>query len=239
MNVSTRLRGWWGACFLTLVVLALPAPVLAAGEQGLSFARLLRYLAIATTVGAIVLVVLVEFVLRDRLDRGTYFWLLLMGLFVLPFLSLTGTTSTVFEETKTVDSCASCHIMQPFVKDMKDPNSTTLASKHFTNRWIPTHQCYQCHTGYGVHGTLAAKRDGFRHWLMYVTETYPEEIQFRGSYPNSNCLDCHASTPKFESVESHQALRQRLEADRITCTSCHGPPHPTPGEREALMPAHE
>lgn len=222
-----------------MVLSVIPAPALAAGGQGLSFAELLRYLAIATTVGAIVLVVLVEFVFRDQLTRHTYYWLLLMGLFVLPFISLTGTTSTVFEETKTVDSCASCHIMEPFVKDMRDPNSPTLASRHFTNKWIEKHQCHQCHAGYGVHGTMAAKRDGFRHWLMYVTETYPENIQFRGSYPNSNCLSCHASTPKFESVESHQAIREKLETDRATCATCHGPPHPTPGEREALMSPHE
>lgn len=232
-------KGWASVILAAVLVFLWPGVAHAAGQEGLSFPELLRYLAIATTVVALVLVVLVEFVYRDTLSRSTYYWLLLMGLFVLPFISLTGTTSTVFNETKTVDSCASCHIMEPFVNNMRSPHGTTLASKHFTNKWIESKQCYQCHAGYGVHGTFAAKRDGFRHWLMYVTETYPDPIEFRGSYPNSNCLKCHANTPKFEAVDSHRALEEKLESDRVTCTTCHGPPHPSPDERERWMSPHE
>jgi nitrate/TMAO reductase-like tetraheme cytochrome c subunit len=207
----------------------LPAPAHAA--EGLSFPELMQWLGIFAAVTAIVLLVCVEFLFRDRLGRVNYYWLLLFGLFVLPFIALGGTISTVFEETKTVDSCASCHVMEPFVDDMKDSSSPTLAARHFKNRWIKSKQCYHCHSGYGVHGTLAAKRDGFRHWAMYVTRTYPDPLRFRGSYPNSNCLTCHANTPKFAAVKSHRALRSDLEADEVACITCHGPPHPTPKER--------
>jgi hypothetical protein len=78
---------------------------------------------------------------------------------------------------------------------------------------------------------MEGKRDGFRHWLHYVTNTYPDPIQFVGSYPNSNCLACHQGTSKWERVKSHQALAEELSTDRIACITCHGPPHPLPKER--------
>lgn len=217
--------------FVVLWLMGTVTPVLAATGAGLSMTGLMRWLGIGACVVAMALLVMVEFVFKDRMSRANYYWLLLIGLFFLPFISVGGTTSMIFNETKTVDSCASCHIMEPFVNDMRDPNSPTLAARHFKNKWIESKQCYHCHSGYGVHGTLEAKRDGFRHWLMYVTETYPEHIQFRGSYPNSNCLSCHVATPKFESVKSHRALKPYLKTDQATCATCHGPPHPTPEER--------
>ncbi|MDA2913379.1 hypothetical protein MYX77_05385 [Acidobacteriia bacterium AH_259_A11_L15] len=143
------------------------------------------------------------------------------------------TATTVFEETKTVGSCASCHVMDPFVNDMKNPTSASLAARHYRNKWIADHQCYSCHTTYGAHGTLAAKRDGFRHWLLYVTETWTEPIQYSGTYPNSNCLACHANTRKFAAVRSHGVLAPDLASDRVSCVTCHGPPHPVPSERQS------
>jgi nitrate/TMAO reductase-like tetraheme cytochrome c subunit len=180
---------------------------------------------------ALVLLILVEFVYRGRMDRRTYYWFMLMGLFVLPFVALTGTTSAVLEGTKPVESCAQCHVMDPFVQEMRHEEGTSLAARHYKNRWIETNQCHQCHTGYGAQGDLAAKRDGFRHWAMYVTSSWPEPIEFRGSYPNENCLNCHMETKSFQTVPSNQALSPRLVSDDVSCATCHGPPHPPPGER--------
>lgn len=147
-----------------------------------------------------------------------------------------GTTATVLETTKTVQSCNSCHVMNPFVNvnDLKDPESTTLAARHYKNKWIPKNQCYTCHITYGAHGTFEGKRDGFRHWLLYVTQTWEEPIQYSGTYPNSNCLSCHGGTLKFATVTSHRSLFDKLNNDEINCTDCHGPAHPLPGERTAL-----
>lgn len=187
---------------------------------------------IVAAVLAVVLLVLVEFVYRNQMARTTYYWCMLMGLFVLPFFTLTGSSSAVLEGTKTVESCAQCHVMDPFVNEMTHEDGTSLAARHFKNKWIQRDQCHHCHTGYGAQGDLAAKRDGFRHWLMYATETWPEPIEFRGSYPNSNCTECHAGTEKFNTVASHKALKPMLTANEVTCATCHGPPHPPPDERK-------
>lgn len=200
-------------------------------EPGTPANELIRQASLVFAIIAIILLVLVEFVFKSRIARGSYYLLLFIGLFGIPAFTMTGTTSTLFEETKTVESCNSCHIMEPFVDDMQNPQSATLAARHFRHKWIEKDQCYHCHTAYGVHGDIAAKRDGFRHWLMYVTNTYPDPIRFVGSYPNSNCFACHDDTPKYEVVPSHLALEPQLAADEVSCTSCHGPPHPTPGER--------
>src|SRR5690606_19599355 len=113
----------------------------------------------------IVWLLLVEFRLASRLSRAGYRWALLGGLLLLPSFVLVGASATVLEETKKVDSCRSCHVMHPFVDDLRDPNSATLAARHYKNGWIPADQCYQCHTTYGAHGTLEGKRDGLRHWV--------------------------------------------------------------------------
>lgn len=192
-----------------------------------------RGLGIAASVAGILLLVFVQYVYRKRIRHGTYHRLLLVGVFLLPVTATWSTTTTVMEGTKMVQACASCHVMHPFVNDMKNPNSPTLAARHYRNNWIAKDQCYACHVTYGVTGTLAGKRDGFRHWLHYVTDTYPDPIQYVGSYANSNCLACHRGTNKWERVKSHQALLGELSTDRITCITCHGPPHPLPDERAA------
>jgi hypothetical protein len=81
---------------------------------------------------------------------------------------------------------------------------------------------------------VEGKRDGFRHWLYYVTNTYADPIQYAGSYDNSNCLACHQGTAKWERVKSHQALVAEFSTDRIACIACHGPPHPLPNERKKV-----
>jgi cytochrome c nitrite reductase small subunit len=194
----------------------------------------MRGVGVLVTLAAIVGLIGVEFVYRRKLHQRTYHWMLLLGLFVLPAIAGMSMTTTLFEETKTVASCASCHVMTPFIKDMMDPNSATLAARHYKNKWIADHQCYVCHTNYGVHGTLAAKRDGLRHWLLYVTGTWKEPIEYAGSYPNSICARCHTLTHKFERVVSHWLLAADLATNRVACVSCHGPSHPVPRERLSI-----
>lgn len=221
----------WLAPLALLLVAATASRGAEGGSAGVSEGQLLRGAGLFAAVSALILLVLAEFVFRRRMARGTYHLLLLVGLFMLPVIAILGASATVLEETKTVASCNSCHIMNPFVNDMKDPNSATLAARHYKNGWIPDHQCYSCHTTYGVHGTLEGKRDGLRHWLLYVTGTWKEPINYKGSYPNINCTGCHAGTPKFQRVPSHAALNRYLSKDQVGCITCHGPSHPTPLER--------
>ncbi|MFQ5779772.1 MAG: hypothetical protein ACE5HN_03175 [Nitrospiria bacterium] len=148
----------------------------------------------------------------------------------------------VFEGSQEVGSCIRCHVMAPIANDMMDPQSTTLAARHYKNGWIATKQCFTCHKDYGLNGTIKAKMDGFRHLVKYTLRTYKEPIRFAGRFNNQNCLYCHSGTPNFEAIKSHHTLRERLEVSRTNCTHCHGFPHPTPLERtpgtaryEALM----
>ena len=210
-----------------LLLLQLPDP------HGPGVGDALNTLAWIAIVVAVLGLVFVEFVWKDRLARTTYRWVLLFGLLVLPMFALLGASGSMFEEMKAVESCNSCHVMEPFVDDMQDPQSATLAARHFGTGAIPTKQCYACHTGYGIFGTVEAKRDGFRHWLLYVTRTWEEPITFKGSYPNSNCLDCHAPSPDFQAVQSHQSLSDELRADQMACFTCHALPHPSRPERTA------
>jgi nitrate/TMAO reductase-like tetraheme cytochrome c subunit len=214
-----------------------PPALAASGEAGISFGTFFRVLGIGAAALSLVALILVQFVFRDRFQRKTRHWILLLLLLVFPLVSMLGAMQTVTEETKTVASCNSCHVMEPFVNDMKNPASATLAAQHYKNSWIPKQQCYQCHTTYGVHGTLAAKRDGFRHWLLYVTGTYDEPIQYSGSYPNVNCTSCHGKDPDFRAVDAHAALQDRLQSDEVSCASCHGPPHLAPPDRPSATAA--
>jgi len=203
-------------------------------QKGLSIGEIMRWAGILAGFTAIIILLLIEFVYRDRINRMNYRMLLIISLFVLPVIVGLGTSATVLETTKTVQSCGTCHVMEPFVNDLQNPGSTTLAARHFKNKWIPEYQCYTCHTTYGAHGTFEGKRDGFRHWLLFVTGTWDEPISYSGSYPNMNCTACHAGTTSFQEVPSHRALSSKLRADEVSCTSCHGPAHPTPSEREEL-----
>lgn len=166
------------------------------------------------------------------LSSRAYHWVWFIVFFLLPSLALTGTLTSVMKETTAVSSCGSCHVMQPFVRDMMNAESRTLAARHYQNRWIPLNQCYTCHSTYGLHGSIAAKGAALRHWLLYVTKSWREPIRHQGPYPNANCLACHANAQRFANGASHRALAADLATNRVSCLQCHGSPHPTPAERQ-------
>lgn len=192
-------------------------------------------LALAAILLGVVLLIAVEFVWRRRLRPTTYRFVLLGGLLVLPAFALTGSTVSMFEEMKTVEACNSCHVMNLFVDDMHDPQSASLAARHFRTGAIPAKQCYACHTGYGIFGTAESKRDGFRHWLLYVTRTWKDPITFKGAYPNANCVGCHGPSPRFQAIPSHVALGEQLRGDEMACYTCHALPHPPRHTRDGMQ----
>ncbi len=204
----------------------------ASADAGFTVGELMRWAGMISIIAALLILLYIEFFNRHKMNRLSYRSLMIVSMFALPVVVVLSTGTTVLETTKTVQSCASCHVMDPFVNDLYDSNSNTLAAQHYKNGWISEYQCYTCHTTYGAHGTFEGKRDGFRHWLLFVTNTWEDPISFAGSYPNQNCASCHAGTPKYNAVPSHAALSDRMRADEVSCTSCHGPAHPTPAERD-------
>lgn len=158
------------------------------------------------------------------------------ALFAVPAGAMMFANYHTIEGVHGVESCNRCHVMTPMVTDMQDPNSETLAARHFKNGWIPKDQCYQCHSDYGLAGDLAAKMEGYRHLARYTTNTYEEPIKYRGRFHNDNCMKCHEGTPKFEAVQSHQTVRERLNESTLSCLNCHGRAHPS---RSARTPGSE
>ena len=154
-----------------------------------------------------------------------------MALLVLPAGAVFLANYHVFEGVHEVRGCASCHVMLPMVNDMRDPESGTLAARHYKNRWIAENQCFHCHSDYGLGGDLEAKMTGFRHLARYTTRTYHEPIKARVRFDNKNCLNCHEGTPRFAAVPSHTTAHERLAANQMICLNCHGQPHPTTVQR--------
>jgi len=153
------------------------------------------------------------------------------SLIVLPAMAAFLANYHTFEGVHEVRGCASCHVMLPMANDMKDPNSGTLAARHYKNAWIAENQCYHCHSDYGLAGNLEAKMTGFRHLARYTTGTYTEPLKARVRFNNKNCLNCHAGTPRFEAVQSHATAHDKLVENRMICLNCHGQAHPTSVQR--------
>jgi cytochrome c nitrite reductase small subunit len=131
------------------------------------------------------------------------------------------------ETSSTVASCGFCHVMQPYVQDLRDVKSDTLAATHYKNRYIQERHCYTCHSDYGLTGTVRAKFGGVGHVVRYTTGAYTLPIKIVSPYPNVRCLGCHAGAQKFLNSPAHpQAMMPELMDGTTSCLVCHGPVHP-------------
>lgn len=131
------------------------------------------------------------------------------------------------EESATVSACGSCHVMAPFVQDLENVKSDTLAAIHFKNRYIRENQCYTCHSNYGLGGTIKAKFEGLGHVWRYTVGTYTSPIKIADPYPNVRCLGCHGASQKFLNAAGHPKEDMRSLMDgTMPCIGCHGPAHP-------------
>lgn len=131
------------------------------------------------------------------------------------------------EESTTVSACGSCHVMTPFVQDLQDVKSDTLAAKHFKNRYIRESQCYTCHSDYGLAGTIKAKFEGLGHVWRYSTGAYDLPIKINQPYANVRCLGCHGASQKFLTAAGHPKEEMHNLVDgTVPCLACHGPAHP-------------
>jgi cytochrome c nitrite reductase small subunit len=209
------------------VLLFLPAEVLAqqhAFQQDPVDQYVSRVLTVVTLIGAgLVLWSLLRY--RGR-DVGAVSWgFLIAGTTVFPML-LTGVgTILALERVRTVPLCGSCHLtMKSYVDDMMNPNSKSLAAVHYTNRYIAENQCYECHTSYGMLGTLQSKKQGIVDVYKYYTHTFQLPLQLRQPYRDGDCLKCHAGATKF--IAAHEESQEKIFAGKVTCMQCHAETHP-------------
>jgi nitrate/TMAO reductase-like tetraheme cytochrome c subunit len=189
---------------------------------------------------AIILVALVTVVLERRRPRAPALgFLRLLGLGALPLFLLPIGNFATFEGSKSVEFCHSCHsAMDPYVTDMWDPESPTLAAIHYRNRYIPQDECFQCHADYGIFGAAKAKANGLNHLYYWVTDSPTargeRQIRHYGPYRNELCLNCHAGSRRF--LDAKDGVHRDMPDELVTknartgapvrsCLECHKPAH--------------
>ena len=153
-------------------------------------------------------------------------WALLVGLLVLPAMTLLSGNVVGFHKVK--NSCTQCHTMDPWVNDMRDPTSLTLVSKHYQNRWIPDDQCYTCHTGYGLAGSIRGKISGLSHVTHEYVTGVPAQIKIHRPFNVETCLHCHGESAKYLKIEQHvdAEMKPKILTGELSCFECHAAPHP-------------
>ena len=131
------------------------------------------------------------------------------------------------ESSTTVAACGSCHVMTPFVQDLQDPKSETLAATHFKNRYIQETTATRATRTTGWRGrsrpssagsaTCGATRPG--------STTLP--IKIAQPYPNFRCLELPRGVAEFLNSEGHpRSDLPELMAGKTSCLDCHAPAHP-------------
>lgn len=191
--------------------------------------RLISYVAFGLCLLTIVLVVYKVITLRRNTSIGvTTRWIFLLTFIILSPLTYFISFGIGIEKAKPVEFCNSCHIMKSHVDDMKDPDSESIASRHYNYRWISDDQCYTCHSDYGLYGAVGAKIDGIRHIMDYYILGYPKKLKIRGTYNNERCLFCHAPVKDYQDVEEHEKYAAEIKSSEQSCfgADCHVAPHP-------------
>ena len=180
--------------------------------------------------GLILLGILASFLLfRGRQTEGSALWVHLLSLGVLPLVLLAIGNFATLEYATEVQFCGSCHTtMKPYIDDLHNKKSESLASLHSQNRFSPGTECYSCHANYGLHGTLEAKLTGLRHVYKYNTGTYHLPLKMPEPFQNTLCLKCHNGAKRFMAQEIHLdkgQVAEELRTNQTECVSCHGPAH--------------
>lgn len=196
-------------------------------QEGITGTEVAKILGIVLSLLILALIVFVVKRHRHDLMNPTTRWLHLLSLCIIPTFILFLGNFVAYEEAKEVNFCASCHpVMDPYVNDLKDPNTKNLAGIHSQNRYIQETQCYACHVGYGINGTMNAKLNGLIHMFKFYTGTYKHPIKLYQPFTNANCLRCHAGAKKFEEKDVHIGIMTEIASNAMSCLDCHGPPHP-------------
>jgi hypothetical protein len=73
---------------------------------------------------------------------------------------------------------------------------------------------------------LEAKMSGTIDLYKYYTRTFHKPVKMRESYPNGDCLKCHAQAVKWQA--QHGDFKAALFSGETKCLDCHAamnPPH--------------
>jgi nitrate/TMAO reductase-like tetraheme cytochrome c subunit len=188
----------------------------------------------------IIVGILVSWILYwGRQTEPSALWLNLLTLAIFPLMLLAVGTFATLEYSAEVRLCASCHrTMRPYIEDLRDAKSPSLAAAHYQDRFSPDTECYACHADYGLYGTFKAKATGLRHVYKYWTRTYHLPLKIVPEYDNRLCLKCHEMARRFRAQPVHMDdAGQGVSPDFLTgqtdCTQCHGPAHELRGRTAA------
>jgi cytochrome c nitrite reductase small subunit len=174
----------------------------------------------------VILLLVVWFRLRATGAASSMWGWLLVAVGLVPIMVGFMTFAHGLESSATVSACGSCHVMTPFVNDLRDVKSETLAATHFKNRFIRENQCYTCHSDYGLGGTISAKLAGLGHVWRYTTGRYEVPIKIARPFSNLRCLSCHGESQRFLNAPGKKEMMPELISGQTPCLSCHGPAHP-------------
>ena len=174
----------------------------------------------------VILLLVVWFRLRATGAASSMWGWLLVAVGLVPIMVGFMTFAHGLESSATVSACGSCHVMTPFVNDLRDVKSETLAATHFKNRFILENQCYTCHSDYGLGGTISAKLAGLGHVWRYTTGRYEVPIKIARPFSNLRCLSCHGESQRFLNAPGKKEMMPELISGQTPCLSCHGPAHP-------------
>jgi nitrate/TMAO reductase-like tetraheme cytochrome c subunit len=150
---------------------------------------------------------------------------LFLAVVAIPVILSAVTFEVSFERSKSVEFCASCHVMTRFVDGLSEPDSDLLAAKHYQFRRINKNQCYTCHSDYDLWGPVKAKMNGLRHMAHYYFGEAREPKLYK-PFPNDHCLQCHDKAKSFVKAATHQDIMESLRSNETSCITCHGPVHP-------------
>lgn len=177
---------------------------------------------------------------RGRQVEGSALWLHLLSLGIFPLFLLGVGNFAVLEYATEVEFCGACHVtMKPYIDDLRNPKSQSLASLHFQNRFARGTECYSCHANYGVHGTFEAKLTGLRHVYKYTTGSYHLPLKMPTPFENALCLKCHDGAKRFMAQEVHLEdgkVSAALRKGETQCVECHAPAHDIPKPKRAASP---
>ncbi len=223
---------------------AMPPPVgapepLPVGGEPLRWGSALDWAMVLTTglSGLILTCILLSLVVyRGRQTEGNALWLHLLSLGIFPLLLLAVGNFSVLEYAKEERFCGTCHLtMKPYIDDLHNGKSGSLAALHLQHRVAKGTECYSCHANYGVHGTFEAKMRGLQDVYKYVTRTYDLPLKMRAPYENGLCLKCHREAKRyvaaFEGI--HLKLSDQLRRGVLRCVGCHKLAHDIPKVEQA------
>jgi len=99
-------------------------------------------LTVALCILILALIVASRILFRRRQTDGTVLWLHLLALGIFPLFLLAFGNFAVLEYATQEQFCATCHrTMQVYVNDMLAVRSTSLAARHFQDRFSPGTSC--------------------------------------------------------------------------------------------------